>query len=223
MIKYVVFHGWRVIMMMMMMVMKNRRRRRTRGPKFLLFDTCRPVAAKYTELETRRGDLNFRTQPRQQKFWSISPRLFSECRLSSHNISSSFQGGSGCVVQGTEGKVHKANLSEVTLGLTGPSTYPPPPQHSHEPALFWATITIHPWLNSTQICIQRGWKPVGPICVKFPQGKISKWWYTQPWNTKTWFGLGDNGDQGEVSTIIIGIGSFIDWLLINRESNGQIL
>ena len=147
--------------------MKNRRRRRTRGPKFLLFDTCRPVAAKYTELETRRGDLNFRTQPRQQKFWSISPRLFSECRTSSHvNISSSFHGGSGCVAQGTEGKVHKANLSEVTLGLTGPSTYPPPPQHSHEPALFWATITIHPWLNSTQICIQVVWKPVGPICVK---------------------------------------------------------
>ena len=169
MIKYAVFHGW---VIMMMMVMKNRRRR-TRGPKFLLFDTCRPVAAKYTELETRRGDLNFRTQPRQQKFWSTSPRLYSRCGTSSHvNISSSFQGGSGCVARvQREGKVHKANLSEVTLGLTGPSTYPLPPQHSHEPPLFWATITIHPWLNSTQICIQVGWKPAWPICVRFSTEK----------------------------------------------------
>ena len=91
---------------------------------------------------------------------------------------------------GTErgGKVHKANLSEVTLGLTGPSTYPPPPQHSHEPPLFWATITIHLWLNSTQICIQVGWKPAWPICVRFSTEKNLE-------TTKPQFSMGDNGDK----------------------------
>ena len=71
---------------------------------------------------------------------------FRQYILPGNNISNLLKlGESGCVDVGYREVVHKANLSEVTERLTGPSTYlptaplPPPPSSapsSHEPPLF---------------------------------------------------------------------------------------
>ena len=131
------------------------------------------------QLETGQGDLKSdacqqKSAPHppgqcQSQSWSLQSTPISFWKLFNNiwpgnNISNLVKlGGSGCVDVGYREVVHKANLSEVTERLTGPSTYlptaplplplPPPSSapSSHEPPLFRTTITIHHQLNLTHI------------------------------------------------------------------------